>query len=316
MRDPHFRIEGMSSIRSMGLSEVSRSELLPVFGEDVGRNVFFVPLSERRQQLQAIPWVKEATVMRFLPDHLSVSIVERTPVAFVRQGSQIELVDADGVILSMSPAMMAQHHYSFPVITGIDAKDSLQARRTRMGVYQRFRAELDQDHQRRTDQVSEIDLSDPEDLRATMPEQGSDVLAHFGEDHFLERLAVYKSHVAEWRQRYPRLIGVDLRYSGEVPLELASDQPSSSPGKITVLRPAKISKTAAASVMPKSAARPKAAPISSAVPAKKAAVALTSAQRKSTEARRKTEKLKAAKAKAARDKQHAGAHSPSARPGQ
>jgi cell division protein FtsQ len=311
VHDNHFRIPGASSIQSTGLSEVSRAELLPVFGEDIGRNIFFVPLGERRKQLEAIPWVKEATVMRFLPDHLSVSIVERTPVAFVRQGSQVELADADGVILSMPPSMMAQHHYSFPVITGIDARDSLASRRARMAVYQRFLAELDQDHQHRTDQVSEIDLSDPEDLRATMPEQGSDILAHFGEDHFLERLGVYKAHVAEWRQRYPRLIGVDLRYSGEVPLEMASDQPGIVPAKITVLHSAS---PAAPKVVAASApAKPKPAPAKAPAPLeKKKAVTppQLAAQHKAAEARKKAAKLKAEKAKAAQAK--ASKHKPTA----
>ncbi len=305
VRDPHFRIPGASSIQSTGLSEVTRAEILPVFGEDIGRNIFFVPLPERRKQLEAIPWVKQATVMRFLPDHLSVSILERTPVAFVRQGSQIELADAEGVILSEPPSMMAQHHYSFPVITGIDARDSLAARRTRMAVYQRFLAELDQDHQHRTDQVSEIDLSDPEDLRATMPEQGSDILAHFGEDHFLERLGVYKSHVAEWRQRYPHLIGVDLRYSGEVPLEMASDQPSPSPAKITVLH-------AAAQTAPK--------PATASSPAKPRAAALTTAslaaQHKAAEARKKAARLKAEKAAQLKSSKHKPAAPASTRQGQ
>ena len=248
-RDPHFRIPGASSIQSTGLSEVNRNDLLPVFGEDIGRNIFFVPLSQRRKQLEAIPWVQEATVMRFLPDRLSVNIVERTPVAFVRQGSQVELADADGVILSMPPAMMAQHHYSFPVITGIDSHDSLAARRARMAVYQRFIAELDQNHQHLTDQVSEIDLSDPEDLRATMPEQGSDILAHFGEDQFMHRLQIYKAHISEWRQRYPRLKGVDLRYNGEVPLEMETDSATAAPATIASLKtaPAETSKPAASS---------------------------------------------------------------------
>ncbi len=200
-RDPHFRIPGASSIASTGLSEVNRADVLPVFGEDIGRNIFFVPLEERRRQLETIPWVKQASVMRFLPDRLSVSIVERTPVAFVRQGETVELADADGVILSMPPTMLAQHHYSFPVVTGINPKDTPAARRARMAVYQRFIAELDQNNQHLSEQVSEIDVSDQEDLRAWMPEQGADILAHFGEDHFLDRLALYKAHIAEWRQR-------------------------------------------------------------------------------------------------------------------
>jgi cell division protein FtsQ len=296
-RDPHFRIPGVASIQSSGLSEVNRADVLPVFGEDIGRNIFFVPLSARRKQLEGIPWVQQATVMRFLPNRLSVSIVERTPVAFVRQGSQVELADADGVILSMPPAMMAQHRYSFPVITGIDAKDSLASRRARMAVYQRFVAELDQNNQRLTQQVSEIDLSDPEDLRATMPEQGSDILAHFGEGQFMHRLQVYKAHIAEWRGRYPKLIGVDLRYNGEVPLEMATDGANTTAGETS----AKISSTG---TTPAAIAKPavQKSDAKSARPAspKTAAIKTNTATQKAAEAKKR--RLKAAKAKAAHDK--------------
>ena len=309
-RDPHFRIPGAASIQSSGLSEVNREDVLPVFGEDIGRNIFFVPLAQRRKELEAIPWVQQATVMRFLPNRLSVSILERTPVAFVREGSKVELADADGVILSMPPAMMAQHHYSFPVVTGIDAKDSLIARRARMAVYQRFIAELDQNHQHLTEQVSEIDLSDPEDLRAVMPEQGSDILAHFGEDHFMQRLGVYKAHIAEWRSRYPKLKGVDLRYNGEIPLEMASDA-SESGGKPSAIsaesrpneaesKPPAPKPTAPKSITPKPvAAKPHESP------AQKAEA------HKAAEARKRAARLKAAKAareKAAARKTQTPAH--------
>ena len=54
-----------------------------------------------------------------------------------------------------------------------------------------------------------------------MPEQGADILAHFGEDHFLERYQRYKAHIAEWRQQYPKLAEVDLRYDQQVVLEMA-----------------------------------------------------------------------------------------------
>ena len=227
-RDARFRIAGASNIQATGLAEVSRAEMLPVFGEDIGRNIFFVPLSERRKQLEQIPWVQQATVMRLLPDQIRVTVVERQPVAFVRHGQQIGLVDANGVLLDMPAAAMAQHHYSFPVVTGIDAGDPLPSRKARMAVYQRLLGELDANGQHYSEQISEIDLTDPEDARVLMPEQGADILAHFGEDHFLERYQRYKAHIAEWRQQYPKLAEVDLRYDQQVVLEMtpaAGDQP-------------------------------------------------------------------------------------------
>jgi cell division protein FtsQ len=219
-RDARFRIAGTSNIQATGLSEVNRSDMLPVFGEDVGRNIFFVPLAERRKQLEQIPWIEHATVMRLLPDQIRVSVVERRPVAFLRQGQRIGLVDSNGVLLSMPPAVMSQHHYSFPVVTGIDGRDPLVSRRNRMTVYLRLLGELDANGKHLSDQISEIDLTDPEDARVLMPEQGTDIVAHFGEDNFLERYQRYKAHIAEWRQQYPKLAEVDLRYEQQVVLEM------------------------------------------------------------------------------------------------
>jgi len=219
-RDSRFRIAGESSIAATGLTQVSRAELLPIFGQDVGRNIFFVPLGERRRQLEQIPWIESATVIRLLPNQIRVSVVERQPVAFTRQGQQIGLVDANGVLLTMPAALMAQHHYSFPVVTGINAGDPLVARKARMAVYQRLLAELDSNGQHISQQISEIDLTDPSDARVLMPEQGGDILAHFGDDHFLSRYQRYKDHIAEWRQAYPQLAAVDLRYDQQVVLQM------------------------------------------------------------------------------------------------
>jgi len=275
-RDARFRIAGTSDIQATGLAEVNRAEILLVFGEDIGRNVFFVPLAERRKQLEQIPWVQRATVMRLLPDQIRISVVERQPVAFVRHGQQIGLVDANGVLLDMPASMMAQHHYSFPVVTGVDAGDPLPARKARMAMYQRLLSELDANGQRFSDQISEIDLTDPEDARVLMPEQGADIMAHFGEDHFLDRYQRYKAHIAEWRQQYPKLAEVDLRYDQQVVLEMT---PGAATGQAAVdageVKPAagqpdqQLSKTEdAKTVLPKSAVRSHAANIHSVAKAK------------------------------------------------
>ena len=228
-RDGHFRIAGTEDIQATGLTEVSRAQMLPVFGGDIGRNIFFVPLGERRKQLEQIPWVERATVMRLLPNQIRVTVLERTPVAFTRHGQQIGLVDANGVLLNMSPATMAKHHYSFPVLTGIDPGDPAASRKERMALYMRLMSELDAGEKHYSEQISEIDLTDPEDARVLMPEQGGDILAHFGEDHFLERYLRYQAHIAEWRQMYPHLASVDLRYDNQVVLDTGVGKQAAQP---------------------------------------------------------------------------------------
>ncbi len=224
-RDARFRIAGSSNIQAAGLTELSRADLMPVFGEDIGRNVFFVPLKERRRQLEQIPWIEHAAVMRVLPDQIRVAVVERQPIAFTQHGQQIGLVDANGVLLSMAAKTMAERHYSFPVVTGLDPGDSAESRKARMAVYLRLMAELDADGKHYSEQISEIDLTDPEDARVIMPEQGSDILVHLGEEKFLDRFERYKANIAAWRQQYPHLKSVDLRfdhYDDRVILQMAS----------------------------------------------------------------------------------------------
>ncbi|HWA94235.1 MAG TPA: FtsQ-type POTRA domain-containing protein [Terracidiphilus sp.] len=218
--DNRFRIQSSGNIAATGLSEVSRGDLLPIFGEDIGRNIFFVPLAERRKQLEQIPWVESATVMRLLPNELKVSIAERKPVAFVRHGQTIGLVDADGVLLDMPAASLAKHHYSFPVVSGISPNDTAAARKARMQTYEHLVTDLDSTGQNYSSQISEIDLSDPDDARVTLPEQGSDIVAHFGASDFLTRFQRYKAHIAEWRQQYTQLSEVDLRYGQQVVLQM------------------------------------------------------------------------------------------------
>jgi cell division protein FtsQ len=218
--DPRFRIDSSDNIQIVGNSEVTKTELLSVFGGDMGRNVFFVPLKERRGDLEQLPWVERATVMRLLPDQLRVAVVERTPVAFVRTGNEIGLVDHDGVLLPMAATTLAAKHYSFPVVSGIAASDPLSTRAARMKIYQRFVSDLDSSGEKLSSQLSEIDLSDPEDIRALVPSDGSDLLLHFGDQDFLSRWRNYQQHLAEWKQQYPRLASIDLRYERQVVLEM------------------------------------------------------------------------------------------------
>jgi cell division protein FtsQ len=64
-----------------------------------GINILRISLGEKKKQLEAIPWVRSATVTRVYPNRLAVNLVERTPIAFVDLGGRLKLVDAEGVLL-------------------------------------------------------------------------------------------------------------------------------------------------------------------------------------------------------------------------
>lgn len=227
MTDARFRIDSSASIQVTGNSQVTRPELLSVFGSDLGRNIFHVPLRARQRELeQQLPWVEHATVMRLLPDQIRVAVLERTPVGFVRQGSGIGLIDGSGVLLEMPPATMAARHYSFPVVTGVTAQQAADQRAARMALYRQFMGAVGP---AAAAQISEVDLSDPEDVRVLLPAAGSDLLVHFGGEEFAARWKMLEQRLPGWRARYPRLAGVDLRYQRQTVLQMAPEPPAPAP---------------------------------------------------------------------------------------
>ena len=272
LHDERFVIPSSSAIEFDGNTHVTRAQLLGIFGEDVDRNIFKISLERRRAELESLPWVAHATVMRLLPNRMRVSIVERTPVAFVRQGSRIGLVDADGVLLDMPMDAKVKEHYSFPVVTGISANDPLSTRAARMKIFERFTADLDGAGEKISEQLSEVDLSNPEDVKVLIPDRSTEILVHFGEDNFLDRYHKFKDHLPEWHTLYPKLSSVDMRYERQVVLEM---QPGAG-APATPSAPADDSKTvdSVPPVATHDAAKPvvKASPTSPAKPVLKPAV--------------------------------------------
>ncbi|WP_263376253.1 cell division protein FtsQ/DivIB [Granulicella aggregans] len=221
LHDPRFVIESSSAIESVGNEHVTRAQLLSVFGEDVERNIFNVPLAERRVQLERMPWVEHATVMRLLPNHIRILITERTPVAFVQQGTRSSMVDANGVLLDMPVDGSGDSHYSFPVImSGIGAEDPLSTRAARMRIFTSFLGDLDSTGEHISQKISEVYLSNPEDVKALIPDGQSSVLVHFGDKDFLDRYRKFEQHLVEWRTQYPKLTSVDMRYDRQVVLDM------------------------------------------------------------------------------------------------
>src|SRR5262249_3878234 len=60
------------------------------------------------------------------------------------------------------------------------------------------------------------DLSDPEDIKVTANDPGGTMVVHLGPTDFLAHYKLYVAHIAEWRQQFPNLQSVDLRFEGQV----------------------------------------------------------------------------------------------------
>jgi len=219
----------VSSSSPNQLHYVSAASVRGIFIADRNRSVLRVPLDERRRQLEAIPWIESATVRRALPNKIQVEITERTPVAFLRQGADMALVDAHGVILEKP----LEGSFEFPVVTGIRADMPAEEREKRMQLFSGFMNQADAARAGSAKQVSEVDLSDTNDLRAMItgmqPGGASDstnvagswgqpdapLLVHFGDDDFQTKFTNLIENIGKWRATAGRLESLDLRFNGE-----------------------------------------------------------------------------------------------------
>src|SRR5712692_9854499 len=211
-RSWRFRVESSDDIGITGLDNVTRSQIMEVMGGDIGRNIFFVPLGQRQRQLEQIPWVESASVMRFVPNRLKVEIHERTPVAFARMGSKILLVDAAGTLMELP----GKKKYSFPVIFGMNLGEPPSTRAARMRIYKEVVSQLDSGGARYSQELSEVDLSDPDDVKVLANNPQGEVLVHLGSSNYLDRYKLYVGHVQEWRQQFEKVESVDLRYDRQI----------------------------------------------------------------------------------------------------
>jgi cell division protein FtsQ len=211
-RSWRFRVESSDNIEVTGMQNVGKAQIMEVMGADIGRNIFFIPLAQQKAQLEQIPWVESASVMRFVPNRLKVEIQERTPVAFARVGPRMALIDARGTLMELS----SKHKYSFPVILGMNPGEPLSTRAPRMKIYSEMVNELDSGGARYSQDLSEVDLSDLEDVKVRVNDPAGDVLVHLGSSDYLRRYKIYVTHAQGWRQQFQKLESVDLRYDNQI----------------------------------------------------------------------------------------------------
>ena len=196
---------------------VPREEVQKLFVHDRNKSVLRIPLNARRAQIEELAWVEEASIQRILPNHLRVFITERTPIAFFRNGTELTLIDAHGVLLDRPEG----EEFHFPIVTGLSENLPREEREKRMQTYQEFMKDVDLVRPGSSDCVSELDLSNPRDLRVVLTGLGggSDthaVTVHFGQNDFAGKYRMLVENFAQWQANSGPVHSIDLQYSRQV----------------------------------------------------------------------------------------------------
>jgi cell division protein FtsQ len=243
---PSVMIESADQIEIEGNRFVSADAIVEKFSADMHHSVVRVPLGERRKALESLPWIERADVQRVLPNRIRVEITERTPVAFLRGPNDLSLMDAYGVILDRP----VEGEFRFPVVSGVGESMPGDVREQRMKRFVQFMKEIEQGQPGADDRISEVDLSDGTDVRATLTGLGaggaaagyaSPILVHFGDSDFANRYHLLAENVDQWRASAGRVDSVDLRFARQVVVNpeartVAAHMPQSVPQRAQAFR--------------------------------------------------------------------------------
>jgi cell division protein FtsQ len=214
---PQMLLVKPDQIEVNGNRIVAREDVQKLFSRDRGLSLLKIPLDKRRMEIEELPWVEEASVQRILPNRVRVFITERTPIAFFRNGTELTLVDAHGVLLDRPEG----EDFHFPIVTGLSESLPREDRERRMQTYQEFMKDVDLVKPGSSDQISELDLSNPRDLRVVMAGLGGNtdahaVTVHFGQTDFTGKFRMLVENFAQWQANSGTVHSIDLQYSRQV----------------------------------------------------------------------------------------------------
>ena len=95
--DLHLTVE---SVQVEGRQRADKRAILVALGVARGTPILAVDLEAAKARLETVPWVRNASIERLLPDTLYVRLTERAPLALWQHQGKFDLVDQDGNIIA------------------------------------------------------------------------------------------------------------------------------------------------------------------------------------------------------------------------
>lgn len=215
VHDPRFtvRVKGdlpgdAGSLTIQGAGGEAAAQVRAVFGSDHGRSLYLVPLEQRRMQIRAIPWVRDASVTRYWPNRVEVSVRRRQPVAYAqlpgqRGAHRVMVVDEEGALLDRSNA----NGRDLPVLSGLRVDQAPEERALRVRLMRRVMADLGE----RSRNISVIDAAQLDNVRLTMQIDEMLLVLVLGPDEFGRKVDQFLRFYPDIRTRVRSGAVIDLR---------------------------------------------------------------------------------------------------------
>jgi cell division protein FtsQ len=167
-----------------GTSKASRDEIRAAVLRLSNAGVWQADLEVIAKELRELPWVRDAVVTRVLPDGLRVRVTEREPRIIARTGGgRLVWVDDDAV--NLGAATPGDEDF---FVHGLEEGSGEHVRRdNRARVEAALALKADWDKSDLSKRVSEIELSDLEDLRVHLAGDDAGVQVVLGGQDYVKR---------------------------------------------------------------------------------------------------------------------------------
>lgn len=175
------------TITVIGNSRVARGDIETIVRSQTEKNgVWNAELEQIKGNLEKIPYVKTAVVSRVLPDGVQIIVNERVPRIPVRLGMGDFWADDEAVILGSLGKNESRPAF---VLRGWDETKSEKAKKDNQFRVQSFiKIQNDLQDAGIARNVNAVDLSDLQDVQATIQDSGASVDISLGREDFARRL--------------------------------------------------------------------------------------------------------------------------------
>jgi hypothetical protein len=174
----------VKSVDVAGTSKASRDEIRAAVLRLSNAGVWQADLEVIAKELREVAWVRDAVVTRVLPDGLRVRVTEREPRIIARTGGgRLVWVDDDAV--NLGAATPGDEDF---FVRGLEEGGGEHARRdNRARVEAALALKADWDKSDLSKRVSEIDLSDLEDVRVHLAGDDAGIQVVLGGQDYVKR---------------------------------------------------------------------------------------------------------------------------------
>lgn len=107
----------VTDIQVEGRHTTDAATILAALDARYGTPILAVNPARAKQQLEALPWVRSASIERRLPGTIAVNLVERRPLAVWQHDGKQELIDQDGTVI---PVTDLSRFAKLPTVVGDD----------------------------------------------------------------------------------------------------------------------------------------------------------------------------------------------------